>query len=281
MISRRSVLAAGVLAPVGWAAAAETRYPAHSVTVVNPFAAGGQSEPVGRIVSAHFQSVLGQPFVMENRVGAGSTIGGQYVARSAPDGYTLLLGTTSTFTIAPYVYRPQPYDPITNLAPIIALTEAPTVLVASEKSGFRSLEDLVRAAKQGARPRHGGFCGHRQLPARLRGSLFVARRGATDARPLPRRRTGDERYPVGASGSFLRSDLDGRAASAIQTRLRTARDRKRPILSAAGRTDSLGARLSRPEPHIVDRACSSRGNSRSDRRASEQGGGTWCCSRTG
>jgi tripartite-type tricarboxylate transporter receptor subunit TctC len=148
MISRRSVLAAGVLAPVGWTAAAETRYPARSVTVVNPFAAGGQSEPIGRIVSAHFQSVLGQPFVMENRVGAGSTIGGQYVVRSAPDGYTLLLGTTSTFTIAPYVYRPQPYDPITNLAPIIALTEAPTVLVASEKSGFQSLEDLVRAAKR-------------------------------------------------------------------------------------------------------------------------------------
>jgi tripartite-type tricarboxylate transporter receptor subunit TctC len=148
MISRRSVLAAGVLAPVGWTAAAEIRYPARSVTVVNPFAAGGQSEPIGRIVSAHFQSVLGQPFVMENRVGAGSTIGGQYVVRSAPDGYTLLLGTTSTFTIAPYVYRPQPYDPITNLAPIIALTEAPTVLVASEKSGFQSLEDLVRAAKR-------------------------------------------------------------------------------------------------------------------------------------
>lgn len=147
MISRRSVLAAGVLAPMGWAAAAETRYPAHSVTVVNPFAAGGQSEPIGRIVNTHFQSVLGQPFVMENRVGAGSTIGGQYVVRSAPEGYTLLLGTTSTFTIAPYVYQPQPYDPITNLAPIIALTEAPTVLVASETSGFRSLEDLVRAAK--------------------------------------------------------------------------------------------------------------------------------------
>ena len=148
MISRRSVLAAGVLAPLGWAAAAETRYPAHSVTVVNPFAAGGQSEPIGRIVNTHFQSVLGQSFVMENRVGAGSTIGGQYVVRAAPDGYTLLLGTTSTFTIAPYVYRPQPYDPITNLAPIIALTEAPTVLLASEKSGFRSLEDLVRAAKK-------------------------------------------------------------------------------------------------------------------------------------
>ena len=147
MISRRSILAAGVLAPFGRAAAAETLYPARSVTVINPFAAGGQSEPVGRIVNAHFQSVLGQPFLLENRVGAGSTIGGQFVVQSAPDGYTLLLGTTSTFTIAPYVYRPQPYDTIKSLAPIIALTEAPTVLVASEKSGFRSLEDLIRAAK--------------------------------------------------------------------------------------------------------------------------------------
>lgn len=147
MISRRSVLAAGALAPFGRAAAAETRYPARTVTVINPFAAGGQSEPVGRIVNAHFQSVLGQPFVMENKVGAGSTIGGQFVVQSAPDGHTLLLGTTSTFTIAPYVYKPQPYDPLTNLAPIIALTEAPTVLIANEKSGFRTLDDLVRAAK--------------------------------------------------------------------------------------------------------------------------------------
>src|SRR5450432_137624 len=88
------------------------------------------------------------------------------------------------------------------------------------------------------------------LPARLRRGLCIARRRATDARPLPRRRTGDERYPVGASGSFLRSDLDGRAASAVQTRLSTARDRKLPLLPAAGRTDDLRAWLSRPEPNI-------------------------------
>jgi tripartite-type tricarboxylate transporter receptor subunit TctC len=148
MFSRRSFVAAGLLAPLARATAAETPYPAHSVTVVNPFAAGGQSDPIGRIVNTHFQGVLGQPFLMENKVGAGGTIGGQYVVRSAPDGYTLLLGTTSTFTIAPYVYRPQPYDPITNLAPIVALTEASTVLVASEKSGFRTLDDLLRAAKK-------------------------------------------------------------------------------------------------------------------------------------
>jgi len=101
LFSRRSFVAAGLLAPLARPAAAVARYPAHSVTVVNPFAAGGQSDPIGRIVNAHFQNALGQPFLMENRAGAGRTIGGQYVVRSAPDGYTLLLGTTSTFTIAP------------------------------------------------------------------------------------------------------------------------------------------------------------------------------------
>ena len=66
MFSRRSFVAAGLLAPLVRPAAAEARYPAHSVTVVNPFAAGGQSDPIGRIVNAHFQNALGQPFLMEN-----------------------------------------------------------------------------------------------------------------------------------------------------------------------------------------------------------------------
>jgi len=81
---------------------------------------------------------------MENRTGAGGTIGGQYVVRSAPDGYTLLLGTTSTFTIAPYAYRPQPYDPITNLAPIVALTEAPRCSLQARKADFEPSMILCR-----------------------------------------------------------------------------------------------------------------------------------------
>jgi tripartite-type tricarboxylate transporter receptor subunit TctC len=149
MISRRSLLAAGVLTPlVRRAAAADSRYPTRTVTVISPFAAGGQSDSVGRVMNNHFQRAFGQPFVMENRVGAGGTLGTQYVVRSEPDGYNLLFGTTSAFAIAPYVYKPKPYDPITNLAPIVVLTEASTVLIASEKSGFKSLSDLVAAAKK-------------------------------------------------------------------------------------------------------------------------------------
>jgi tripartite-type tricarboxylate transporter receptor subunit TctC len=147
MINRRSLLGTAALLPLGRAALAQDHYPSRPVTVINPFAAGGQSDPIGRMINAHFQRALGQSFVLDNRVGAGSTIGAQYVARSAPDGYTLLLGTTSTFTIAPYVYRPQPYDPLTAFAPVAALSEAPTILVANPQRGFRSLEDVVKLAK--------------------------------------------------------------------------------------------------------------------------------------
>jgi tripartite-type tricarboxylate transporter receptor subunit TctC len=148
MISRRSLLAAGALTPLARRAAADSRYPTRTVTVISPFAAGGQSDSVGRVMTNHFQRVFGQPFVMENRVGAGGTLGTQYVVRSEPDGYNLLFGTTSAFAIAPFVYKPKPYDPIANLAPIVVLTEASTVLIASEKSGFKSLSDLVAAAKK-------------------------------------------------------------------------------------------------------------------------------------
>jgi tripartite-type tricarboxylate transporter receptor subunit TctC len=147
MINRRSLLGTAALLPLGRAALAQDHYPSRPVTVINPFAAGGQSDPIGRMINAHFQRALGQSFVLDNRVGAGSTIGAQYVARSAPDGYTLLLGTTSTFTIAPHVYRPQPYDPLTAFAPVAALSEAPTILVANPQRGFRSLEDVVKLAK--------------------------------------------------------------------------------------------------------------------------------------
>lgn len=147
-MDRRAFLAVSLLSPFVRPAAAESRYPGRTVTVISPFAAGGQSDSVGRVVNNHFQKVLGQPFILENRVGAGGTMGAQYVARSQPDGYTLLLGTTSSFTIAPYVYKPQPYDPLANLAPIVALTEAPTVLIASEKSGFKNLDDLVQAVRK-------------------------------------------------------------------------------------------------------------------------------------
>lgn len=147
MIDRRSLLLAGLFASVAGPSFSQGKYPTRPVTLVNPFAAGGHLDSLGRLICNHMQTVLGQPFIIENKVGAGSTIGALYVSRAAPDGNTLLLGTTSSFVIAPYIYKPQPYDPLMNFAPIIGLTEAATVLVASEKSGFKTLKNLLDAAK--------------------------------------------------------------------------------------------------------------------------------------
>ena len=169
---RRRALLAAAAAP----ALTQEAWPSRPVTFISPFAAGGQADPLGRLLAAHLQRVFGQPFVMENRVGAGSTIGGQYVARAAPDGHTLLLGSTSTYVIAPFVYRPQPYDPVTAFAPVAMLTEAATALVTHPGRGFRTLDDVLRAAR--ARPGGVTFAsaGNGSLP-HVFGALFASLAG--------------------------------------------------------------------------------------------------------
>jgi len=123
-------------------------YPDRPVTIVSPFAAGGQSDPLGRAVALHLQRKLGQPFVLENRTGAGSTIGAQYVARAAADGHTLLFGTTSTFVIAPFVYANAGYDPVASFAPVAVASEGPMVLNTHARSGYASVAEVIAAARR-------------------------------------------------------------------------------------------------------------------------------------
>lgn len=169
---RRALLAAGLAAP----ALAQDAWPSRTVTLINPFAAGGQGDPLGRLIAAHLQRVFGQPFVLDNRVGAGSTIGGQFVARAVADGHTLLLGTTSTYVIAPYVYRPPPYDPLTAFAPVVMLTESATALVTHPRSGLRSLEDLLRLAREQPGRITYASAGNGSLP-HVFGALFASLAG--------------------------------------------------------------------------------------------------------
>jgi tripartite-type tricarboxylate transporter receptor subunit TctC len=143
MIGRRVLFAALLATPAAWA----QRYPDRPVTIVNPFAPGGQSDPIGRAVALHLQGALGQPFVLENRTGAGSTVGARYGARAVPDGHTLLFGTTSTFGIAPNLYRTAGYDPATAFAPIAVVSEGAMLLVANPRTGFRSVTEMVAAAR--------------------------------------------------------------------------------------------------------------------------------------
>jgi tripartite-type tricarboxylate transporter receptor subunit TctC len=129
-------------------ARAQPTYPTRPVSIVNPFAAGGQSDAVVRFVARQLQRALGQPFVVDNRSGAGSTIGTAYVAVAAPDGHTLVFGTTSTYVIAPYTYRTPGYDPISSFSHITVAAEGPMVLCCSAKAGFKSAGELVAAANR-------------------------------------------------------------------------------------------------------------------------------------
>jgi tripartite-type tricarboxylate transporter receptor subunit TctC len=148
MMSRfgRALAALAVLAlPLG--AFADT-WPSRPLKIVVPFSAGGSTDTVARIVSEKLGAALGQSVIVDNRPGAGGAIGSEYVARSAPDGYTLLLGTSSTMAIAPWVYHHLPFNPTRDFAPVSLLGTADIIVVVNPKVPVRSIDELVKYAKE-------------------------------------------------------------------------------------------------------------------------------------
>ena len=137
------VLAATILWPV---AAAAQDWPAKPIRAIVPLTAGSATDTIGRTVLDQLSYQLGQPIVVENRPGAGNTIGMAAAARSDPDGYTILINSSS-HTIVPATYRNLPFDTLRDLAPVIPLGNMPTVLVVSPSKGYKNLSDLVAAAK--------------------------------------------------------------------------------------------------------------------------------------
>lgn len=122
-------------------------YPNKLIRVVVPFPPGGPVDVVARIVAPKLGEVLGQLVVVENRSGASGTIGTGTVAKSAPDGYTLIVGTTTTITVAPRLYRDLPYDPAKDLQPISRLALIPSVLIVHPSVPASSVRELISLAK--------------------------------------------------------------------------------------------------------------------------------------
>ena len=120
------VLLAGIVAAPAWSQA----YPAKPVRVVVTFPPGGTPDIYGRIMAAELAKAWNQPVVVENRTGAGGTIGTDSVAKSAPDGYTLLFAADASITIAPHLYSKLPYDPVRDFAPIVNVAAGPFVMLA-------------------------------------------------------------------------------------------------------------------------------------------------------
>jgi tripartite-type tricarboxylate transporter receptor subunit TctC len=127
---------------------AEDKYPYKPVRIVVSFSAGGPTDTVARVMGAKMADLLGQQFVVENKVGAGGNIGADLVAKAAPDGYTLLMATVSTHAINPGLYKNMPYDPVRDFAPIAQVGVTPTLLGVHPSIPATDVKSLVALIKE-------------------------------------------------------------------------------------------------------------------------------------
>jgi tripartite-type tricarboxylate transporter receptor subunit TctC len=128
------------------AVSAET-YPSRHITLIIPFAAGGSNDIVGRAIGMKLAEAWGQPVVVENRPGAGGTIGATVVAAAPPDGYTLLL-VSSTFTINPAIKKSMPFDTLKDFTPVAFIARSPLLVTASNKLPVNSVKELLDLARR-------------------------------------------------------------------------------------------------------------------------------------
>lgn len=151
---RRKALAAGAGIALTTLASpqalAQADWPNKPVRIVVPFAAGGTTDITARVIAEQLSGVLKQPVVVDNRAGAGGNIGAAEVAKSAPDGYTFLMGTPGTQAINQFLYPKMPYDTAKDLVPVSFVVRVPNVLIVPASLGVKSIDELLKMAR--ARP---------------------------------------------------------------------------------------------------------------------------------
>ena len=147
MKSRSAVVVAALLGSLLALAAQAQPFPSKPIKMVVPFTAGGSTDTVARIIGEKLTTRLGQPVIVENKAGAGGALGSDFVAKSPPDGYTLLVGTSSTMAIAPWVYTKLPYNPTRDLAPVTLLGIADIIVVVNSNVPIRTTKQLLDYAK--------------------------------------------------------------------------------------------------------------------------------------
>jgi tripartite-type tricarboxylate transporter receptor subunit TctC len=175
----RSVLLGALLAsflPVGWAQSPAQAYPNKPVRLIVPFAPGGFTDVVARILGLRLSAAMGQQFVIENKAGAGSIIGTDFVAKSSPDGYTLVMVST-THVISPWIYKSMPYDPIKSFTPVSKLVDSAYVLLVNPKVPARNVQEFIALAKAAPDTIHYASSGNGSAQ-HLMGGLFVSMTGA-------------------------------------------------------------------------------------------------------
>jgi tripartite-type tricarboxylate transporter receptor subunit TctC len=145
----RAAAAAAIILTAGFSgvALAQAGYPDKPVRLIVPFPPGGGTDLLGRVVADKLSSTLGWKVVVENKAGAGGTVGLDAAAKAKPDGYTLVVAQTSNLSIAPSIMSGLPYDPVKNFAPVRLIASVPLAIVVGVNSPIKSMADLVAAAK--------------------------------------------------------------------------------------------------------------------------------------
>lgn len=184
-ITRRMSLALGfglLAAATGTAASAQS-YPDRSITMIVPFAAGGSTDVVARIVAQKMSEDLGQQVIVQNVAGAGGNLGADNVARAAPDGYTILMGTVATHALNPLILKSTPYDAEKDFAPISLLVIVPNVLVVNPELPAKNVQELIALLK--ADPDKYSYASSGNgTPLHLSGELFKSMAGV-DMQHIP------------------------------------------------------------------------------------------------
>ena len=146
ILKKLSVLTLGSLA-FGAVLAADAPWPDHPIKLIVPFTAGGVTDNTSRLLAKLLEPHLGQPVIVENRPGAGGSIGVEAAARQAPDGYTMVYGTQGTQGANLALYKKVGYDPVADFAPVHGISESPLVLVINPNRPFKSVPELIAYAK--------------------------------------------------------------------------------------------------------------------------------------
>ncbi len=159
-MNRRILLAAGLAAPFARAQAQPAWAPSRPIRFIVPFVAGGSTDVGARIIADRMGETLGQPVIVENRGGSGGNIGGDIVAKAAPDGHTILMGVTGLLSTNRHIYRQMAFDPDRDLAPVSMAYTADMVIVVTNKLGVRTLAEFVTLARANPGKYSFGSSGH-------------------------------------------------------------------------------------------------------------------------
>jgi tripartite-type tricarboxylate transporter receptor subunit TctC len=174
----KSLFAGGLGAGLLVAAQALAAFPERPVTLVVPFAAGGSTDVVARVIAEKMSADLGQQVIVQNVAGAGGSLGAGNVARAEPDGYTILMGTVATHALNPLILKSKPYDAEADFTPISLLVLVPNVLVVNPELPAKSVEELLALLK--AEPDKWSYASSGNgTPLHLSGELFKSMAGVT------------------------------------------------------------------------------------------------------